>query len=150
MSLKCLARFHLRALSTRYDTPAIISYSAFCWYKRVGSSKPELLLLLLSLFRRVRLCVTPQTAAHQAPLSLGFSRQEPWSVLPFPSPMHESEKLDLPNQKLFRIPLETTNVLDKSRSIKLASLRNREIKQEKSSSSGLPLCLSVLENQTEL
>ena len=31
-------------------------------------------------------------AAHQAPPSLGFSRQEHWSALPFPSPMHESEK----------------------------------------------------------
>ena len=31
-------------------------------------------------------------AAHQAPLSLGFSRQEHWGGLPFPSPMHESEK----------------------------------------------------------
>ena len=31
-------------------------------------------------------------AAHQAPLSMGFSRQEHWSGLPFPSPMHESEK----------------------------------------------------------
>ena len=31
-------------------------------------------------------------AAHQAPPSLGFSRQELWSGLPFPSPMHESEK----------------------------------------------------------
>ena len=30
-------------------------------------------------------------AAHQAPLSLGFSRQEHWSGLPFSSPMHESE-----------------------------------------------------------
>ena len=40
----------------------------------------------------VRLCATPQTAAHQAPPSLGFSRQEHWSGLPFPSPMHESEK----------------------------------------------------------
>ena len=50
-----------------------------------------LLLLLLSRFSRVRLCVTPQTAAHQAPPSLGFSRQEHWSGLPFPSPMHESE-----------------------------------------------------------
>ena len=30
-------------------------------------------------------------AAHQTPLSLGFSRQEHWSGLPFPSPMHESE-----------------------------------------------------------
>ena len=51
-----------------------------------------LLLLLLSHFSRVRLCVTPWTAAHQAPPSLGFSRQEHWSGLPFPSPVHESEK----------------------------------------------------------
>ena len=47
-----------------------------------------LLLLLLSRFSRVRLCATPWTAAHQAPPSLGFSRQEHWSGLPFPSPMH--------------------------------------------------------------
>ena len=51
-----------------------------------------MLLLLLSRFSRVRLCATPWTAAHQAPPSLGFSRQEHWSGLPFPSPMHESEK----------------------------------------------------------
>ena len=98
-----------------------------------------LLLLLLSRFSRVQLCVTPETAAtrlprpwdspgkntgvgchflpqcmkvksesevtqscltlcnpmdgsHQAPPSLRFSRQEHWSELPFPSPMHESEK----------------------------------------------------------
>ena len=51
-----------------------------------------LLLLLLSRFSRVWLCATPQTAAHQALPSLGFSRQEYWSGLPFPSPMHESEK----------------------------------------------------------
>ena len=46
---------------------------------------------LLSHFSRVWLCATPQTAAHQAPPSLGFSRQEHWSGLPFPSPMRESE-----------------------------------------------------------
>ena len=51
-----------------------------------------LLLLLLSPFSRVQLCATPQTAAHQAPPSLGFSRQEHWSGLPFPSPIHEREK----------------------------------------------------------
>ena len=51
-----------------------------------------LLLLLLSRFSRVRLCATPETAAHQAPRALGFSRQEHLSGLPFPSPMHESEK----------------------------------------------------------
>ena len=49
-------------------------------------------LLLLSHFSGVRLCATPKMAAHQAPPSLGFSRQEHWSGLPFPSPMHESEK----------------------------------------------------------
>ena len=48
--------------------------------------------LLLSRFSRVRLCATPQMAAHQAQPSLGVSRQEYWSGLPFPSPMHESEK----------------------------------------------------------
>ena len=50
------------------------------------------MLLLLSRFSRVQLCVTPWTAAHQAPLSLGFSRQEHWSGLPVSSPMHECEK----------------------------------------------------------
>ena len=47
--------------------------------------RPCQILLLLSRFSRVRLCATPETAAHQAPLSLGFSRQEHWSGLPFPS-----------------------------------------------------------------
>ena len=50
-----------------------------------------MLLLLPSRFSRVQLCATPETAAHQAPPSLGFSRQEHWSGLPFSSPMHESE-----------------------------------------------------------
>ena len=34
---------------------------------------------------RVRLCATPWTAAHQAPPSVGFSRQEDWSGVPSPS-----------------------------------------------------------------
>ena len=42
--------------------------------------------LALSRFSRVRLFTTPCTVAHQAPLSIGFSRQECWSGLPFPSP----------------------------------------------------------------
>ena len=46
---------------------------------------PSPLLLLLSRFSLVRLLVTPWTAAHQAPHSLGFSRQEYWSGLPLPS-----------------------------------------------------------------
>ena len=38
------------------------------------------------------LCDPTDSTAQQAPLSLGFSRQEYWGGLPFPSPMHESEK----------------------------------------------------------
>ena len=41
-----------------------------------------LLLLQINRFSRVQLCATPQTAAHQVPPSLGFSRQEHWSGLP--------------------------------------------------------------------
>ena len=44
------------------------------------------LCVLLSHFSRVRLCVTPWTAVCQAPLSLGFSRQEYLSGLPCPPP----------------------------------------------------------------
>ena len=65
-----------------------------------------LLLLLLRCFSRVRLCVTPETAVHQAPLSLGISRQEHWSGLPFPSPMHESEKVKV--KSLSRVRLLAT------------------------------------------
>ena len=43
---------------------------------------------------RVRLFVTPWTVAYQAPPSMGFSRQECWSGLPFPSPG------DLPNPRI--------------------------------------------------
>ena len=50
---------------------------------------PEtILLLLLSRFSRVRLRATPYMAAHQAPPSLGLSRQEHWSGLSFPFPVH--------------------------------------------------------------
>ena len=59
-----------------------IGRSVFYLWHHLGSPK-VVLLLLLSRFSRVRLCVTPQTAAHQAPPSLGFSRQEHWSGLPF-------------------------------------------------------------------
>ena len=40
----------------------------------------------VKLLSRVRLFATPWTAAYQAPPSMGFSRQECWSGLPFPSP----------------------------------------------------------------
>ena len=62
----------------------VVMYGCESW-----TIKLLLLLLLLSRFSRVRLCATPERAAHQAPLPLGFYRQEHWSGLPFPSPMHE-------------------------------------------------------------
>ena len=41
---------------------------------------------MLSRFSHVQLFVTPWAVARQAPLSMGFSRQEYWSGLPFPAP----------------------------------------------------------------
>ena len=41
-----------------------------------GLMRAIVMRLLLSRFSRVRLCATPWTAAHQAPLPIGFSRQE--------------------------------------------------------------------------
>ena len=77
----------ISALNTADQKTAIIFKK---WVLRTISK--EMLLLLLSHFSRVRLCATPEKAAHEAPPSLGFSRQEHWSGLPFPSPMHETEK----------------------------------------------------------
>ena len=73
----------------------------YLWFGKTKINKSQhmfeminmcMLLLLLSRFSPVRLCATPYTAAHQAPLSLGFSRQDHWSGFPFPSPMHERLK----------------------------------------------------------
>ena len=41
---------------------------------------------------RTRLLATPWTVAHQAPPSMGFSRQEYWSGVPLPSPAIRAEK----------------------------------------------------------
>ena len=86
--------------ATREAQPRDQIYLSYISLWKLGSlplAPPEksfslLLLLLLGCFNRVWPCVIPQTAAHQALPSLGFSRQEHWSGLPFPSPMHESEK----------------------------------------------------------
>ena len=85
--LLCLLHWRVSSLSLAPPGKYLLDQS------NSGCKWMLLLLLLLSHFSRVRLCVTPQTAAHQAPPSLGFSRQEHWSGLPFPSPKHDSEKL---------------------------------------------------------
>ena len=49
-------------------------------------------------FSRVQLCMTPWTIAHQAPLSMGFPRQECWSRLPCPRQEYWS-RLPCPRQE---------------------------------------------------
>ena len=57
---------------------------------------------VLSHFSHVQLCATPWTIARQAPLSVGFIRQENWSGLPFPSPgVFPTQGLNL---SLLRLP----------------------------------------------
>ena len=68
------------------DSNALERRHLFSWL--LSSCVLLLLLLLLSHFSRVRLC-DPRDGS---PPSLGFSRQEHWSRLPFPFPVHESEK----------------------------------------------------------
>ena len=72
------------------DLRSLIKHHTFK-KRQLGVCLAWSLLLLLSHFSRVRLLATPWTAAHQAPRSLGFSRQEHGSGLPCPSPMRESE-----------------------------------------------------------
>ena len=90
LNLLQLHRYFIFASRQKHKIPKLLlkisALLALMWDSQV------LLLLLLSHFSRVRLCVTPKMAAHRAPPSLGFSRQEHRSGLPFPSPMHESEK----------------------------------------------------------
>ena len=50
----------------------------------------EPLVVKVKSLSRVRLFATPWTVAYQAPPSMGFSRQEYWSELPFPSPLNTS------------------------------------------------------------
>ena len=72
----------------------LVASLGFSMYSITSSANSEFyiifsnLLLLLSRFSCVQLCATPKLAAYQAPLSLGFSRQEYWTGLPFPSLMH--------------------------------------------------------------
>ena len=59
----------------------------------------EWMVVELSCLSRVQLFATPWTGAHQAPLPMGFSRQEYWNGLPFPSPG------DIPNPGIEAVSL---------------------------------------------
>ena len=79
-------RTHVPYIGRQDSSPWSHSTNSSCLFISELPCYPEMgkwsmLLLLLSRFSRVRLCATPHTAAHQAPPSLGFSRQEHWSGL---------------------------------------------------------------------
>ena len=57
--------------------------------------------ILPSRFSRVQLCATPWTAAYQASLAMGFSRQEHWSGLPFSSPDTILHSIKKKNRRLY-------------------------------------------------
>ena len=69
----------------------IINVTLRSLFMVIHSNNYMLLLLLLSHFSHVRLFATPWTAAYQAPLSMGFARQEYWSGMPSPSPNYTLE-----------------------------------------------------------
>ena len=75
--------------------PKLMEYYSSCsssqsFYRGCFLESPWALRHIVSewvkLLSHVRLCVTPWTVAHQAPPSMGFSRQEYWSGVPLPSP----------------------------------------------------------------
>ena len=73
---------------------------------------------------RVRLFMTPWTGAHQAPLTMGFSRQEYWNGLPFPSPV------DLSNQcfcAVYRLTQGRHLLLTQGRRLLLTQGRHRHL-----------------------
>ena len=72
------------------ESVAISSSNVWKWKVKVKS------------LSRVQLLATPWTAAHQAPLSTGFSRQEYWSGLPFPSPYQGLQSINFIKYILFK------------------------------------------------
>ena len=70
------------------------SWFMFCWSLAWRILSIILLRYEVKSFSRVWLFATPWTVAYQAPLSLGFSMQECWSGLPFPSPRESSQPRD--------------------------------------------------------
>ena len=84
--------FFLHQVQTS-DVLVLLSSDLASW-KVSGLFTRAMLCAGLTCFSHVQLFATPWTIVHQVPLSMGFSRQEYWSGLPFPSPG------DLPNPRL--------------------------------------------------
>ena len=87
-----------RQQPTRLPVPGILQARILEWVAISFSNAWKWKVKVKSL-SRVRLLGTPLTTAYQAPLSMGFSRQEYWSGLPLPSPSV------LPKVYIIKIPL---------------------------------------------
>ena len=86
-----------RRQPARLPRPGILQARTLEWVAIAFSSAWEWKLKVKPL-SRVRLLATPWTAAHQAPLPMGFSRQEYWSGLPLPSPTAWAKKPQMMQQ----------------------------------------------------
>ena len=81
---------------------------------------------------RVRLLATPWTAAHQAPPSMGFSRQEYWSGLPLPSPKRAYKILNFGSNSPWSHSLDfITQTFRKAPSLKPNHLKFPEVWERK-------------------
>ena len=74
--------------------PGILQARTLEWVA-ISFSNAEKRKVKVKSLSRVRLLATPWTAAHQAPLSMGFSRQEYWSGVPLPSPGAYVKQIDI-------------------------------------------------------
>ena len=72
----------------RWNAPRAVRIHIITDFKKLLLVKLEWYQRTMSVMQVASMClfVTPWTVGHQAPLSMGFSRQEYWSGLPFPSP----------------------------------------------------------------
>ena len=76
----------LQSLSPLFHSPPLFFWSHQLWLGAPWASPGQTVVCCAQLLSRVPLCAAPWTAACQAPLSMGFSRQEYWSGLPCPPP----------------------------------------------------------------
>ena len=79
---------------TRLPVPGILQARTLEW-AAISFSNAWKWKVKVKLLSRVWLLATPWTAAHQAPLSIGFSRQEYWSGVPLPSPTSKPRSYEI-------------------------------------------------------
>ena len=98
---------------------------------------------VLSHFSLVRLLVTPWAVASEAPLSMGFSRQEYWSGLPFPSPLESAENCNFrPATTAYRVQISPSR--PRSPALQADSLSTEPQGKSKTTGVGSLSCLQQI------